>query len=108
VPECTSEITRLREQTPASHDSAQDALDVQTVADFLIADNCQLYLQEHVKTWSENLSAGHNALRLPTLQNTPESAAQYFEVLRSRDLPTRSLELNNEKGLNLPVFRVYF
>lgn len=73
--------------------SDKDARDVQAVADYLIADDCRLNLQAQVKTWNGNSLAGNNALGLPTLQKTPESAARYFELLQNGGLPTRSLEL---------------
>lgn len=71
----------------------QDARDVQAVADSLIADDCRRNLQAHVKKWNGKSLAGYNALGLPSLQKTPESAARYFELLQSGGLPTQSLEL---------------
>lgn len=68
------------------------AREVQTVADYMIVNDCHALLQPQLKKWRKNLSSDKHALGFPPLERSATAAAKYFELLQSKRLLKYSLE----------------
>ncbi|CAG8421907.1 unnamed protein product [Penicillium salamii] len=70
----------------------KQAREVQTVADYMIVNDCHALLQPQLKKWQKNLSSDKHALGFPPLEKSATAAAKYFELLQSERLLKYSLE----------------